>query len=215
MTNGTDSVFVAAYWPFFKTHEQRKFHYVAEDGSMSPFTSFFTYDLVTDSMLYNDYDENDAWKNCWFYQYRPGFVIAEWRDDYPQDNSYLAKTFGNVKKKVMSTPILWGDYVHIGQVVTNKPRVSLTGSTPPQMGFASQSVLFEQILPDMVVQGVTYQDVLQFVYQQQWGNEDAHGARYWMAKGVGPIALQWVSPTPKTGSPLVTTARMLATVTST
>ncbi|NDB70317.1 MAG: hypothetical protein EB015_20390, partial [Methylocystaceae bacterium] len=88
-------LFVPAYWPLFKTHELRRFDYTGKD--LPPFTSVFSYDVGSDSMLYNNYDANGAWLNKWFYQYRTGFGIAEWRDDY-----------SGGKKVVLSPPIGWG-----------------------------------------------------------------------------------------------------------
>jgi hypothetical protein len=44
------------------------------------------------------------------------------------------------------------------------------------------------------------------VYQQSFGSKTA-GARYWLAKGIGPIAVQWIAPNPATGD-LVVTSRM-------
>ena len=82
-------IFVPAYWPLFKTHELRRFDYTG-DG---PFTSVFSYDVGSDSMLYNNYSGSGEWLNRWYYQYRTGFGIAEWRDDTPG------------KKVVMNPPI--------------------------------------------------------------------------------------------------------------
>ena len=36
-----------------------------------------------------------------------------------------------------------------------------------------------------------FNDVLVFAYAQTWG-EKTVGARYWMAKGVGPVAIEWI-----------------------
>jgi hypothetical protein len=96
-------VFVPAYWPLFTTGELRRFDYESTDASLPPFTSVFSYDVGSASMLYNNYDHDLTWLNRWYYQYRPSFGIAEWRDDY------------NGKKLVMSPPIGWGEYGSIGK----------------------------------------------------------------------------------------------------
>ena len=62
--------------------------------------------------------------------------------------------------------------------------------------------------------GVVYNDVLQFTYLQSWSGKRATGARYWMAKGVGPVAVQWLAQDPKDPQKLIETARMDAVVTS-
>jgi hypothetical protein len=97
-----DDIFVPAYWPLFATPELRRFDYKSSDPSLPAFTSVFSYDVGSASMLYNNYDASLTWLNRWYYQYRPGFGIAEWRDDY------------NGKKLVMSPPIGWGEYSRIG-----------------------------------------------------------------------------------------------------
>jgi len=49
--------------------------------------------------------------------------------------------------------------------------------------------------------------VLVIVYQQSWGKNTA-GARYFLAKGIGPVALQWIAPNPNKAGSFITTARM-------
>ena len=63
-------LFVPAYWPLFKTGELRRFDYKGTD--MPPFTSVFSYDKGSDSMLYDNFDSSFKWLNRWYYQYRTG-----------------------------------------------------------------------------------------------------------------------------------------------
>ena len=42
-------------------------------------------------MLYNNYDSAGTWLNKWFYRYNPGFGVAEWRDDYPNNKKVVLK----------------------------------------------------------------------------------------------------------------------------
>jgi len=207
-------IYVPDYWPFFNTSELRRFDYVDPTGSMPPITSVFAYDKGTDSMIYIDYDAHLTWKDTWYYQNRPGFGVAEWRDDYPG------------KKVVMNPPIGWGEYVEIGGSYVNKPKMSPFQSWPPAMASGIQIVAYEQLLLDygywlpddgsLVAKGRNYKDVLVFTYLQSWSGKPGGGARYWMAKGVGPVSVQWLAqdPTDPYGKPLIQTARMNATVTS-
>jgi hypothetical protein len=49
-----DDIFVPAYWPLFATREMRRFDYKSSDPSLPAFTSVFSYDLGSASMLYNN-----------------------------------------------------------------------------------------------------------------------------------------------------------------
>lgn len=176
----SNPIFVAGYWPLFKTHEVRRFDYFSPNTP--GFTSVFSYDVGSDSMLYNNYDASLNWLNKWYYQYRPGFGVAEWRDDYP-----------NNKKVVLSPPIGWGEFQSIGSTYTNYPKFDFFKCWPPATGSGTQIVSFEQHLPFYETLGTTYNDVLVFSYLQAWNSKPATGARYWMALGVGPVAVQFLS----------------------
>jgi hypothetical protein len=63
----------------------------------------------------------------------------------------------------------------------------------------------------MTVSGVTYHDIMQMRYAQTW-NGKTGGARYWMEKGVGPIAIEWIAYD-SAGNITLTTARIDAVVT--
>lgn len=175
------SIFVAAYWPVFTSSQLVRFDYKSADGSLAPFTSVFSYDQGSASMLYNNYDSSLNWLNRWYYQYRPGFGIAEYRDDYP-----------NNKKVVMAPPIGWGEYASIGAWYENYPQFDTLKCSPPASGSGVQLVLFEEHLSSIEIRNVTFQDVLVFSYSQSWNSKAPTGARYWMALGVGPIAVQFI-----------------------
>jgi len=197
-------IFIPDYWPFWKSNTKlRRFDYVDDTGSMPPITVVFAYDKGSDSMLYIDYDAHLNWVDTWYYKYTPGFGVAEWRDDYPG-------------KKVVLTPAIgWGENEEIGGTYLNKPKMNPFLSWPPAFAFGNQIVAYEKILETMrLVNGSIYEDVLQFTYLQNWSGKPGGGARYWMAKGVGPIAVQWIAQDPKDpyGKPLIETARMDATV---
>lgn len=199
----SNTIFVAAYWPFFNTNEWRRFDYTAVDGSMEPITSVFSWDPQTNSMLYDDYDGKGVWKDRWFYQYRAGFGVAEWRDDYPGG-----------KKVVMSPPIGWGNLETIGSNYQNHPNMDPFRCWPPSFARGVQVVVYEQQLQNFLVSsGIVYTDVLQFTYLQSWDGKPATGARYWMALGVGPVAVQWLAQDPKDPNKIIQTARMDAVVT--
>lgn len=198
-------IFMPAYWPMFKTGELRRFDYTATDDSMPPITSVFAYDKGTNSMLYIDYDAHLTWKDTWYYRYNVGSGINEWRDDYPG------------KKVVMNPPIAWGEYYDIGQDLVTYPKMDVFQSWPPALAKGVQIVHIENLLGKFRVQtGEMYQNVLQFTYLQSWDGKPGAGARYWMAEGVGPVAVQWLAQDPKDpyGKPLIQTARMDAVVTT-
>ena len=183
------------YWPFFTTKEIRTFAYHDTTGKVQPFTSIFCYDPNTNSMCCQDYATNIdvlAYKDTWFIQFDPKLGVKEWRDDYPQTNSFLASIFGPIKKQVLSSPILWGNEVTIGNVVSSAPTYSFFGSTPPIIGTGFQEVVFEELLTSMTLfTGMVFKDVLVFSYRQSWNGKNK-GAKYWMAKGVGPVAISWI-----------------------
>lgn len=170
------------FWPFF-TAGKRRFDYRLEADDAIQFSSVFSFDPATASMLYRDFDGAGKWLDTWFYQQRPGFGVAEWRDDYPG------------KCKVFREPIGWGDVVDVGTVYQNEPCVDVFRTWPPTWPLKGwQMVAYEARLESLTLRtGATFEDVLQFVYFQRWGS--LGGARYWMARGVGPIAVQWIAPT--------------------
>ena len=56
--------------------------------------------------------------------------------------------------------------------------------------------------------GNIYKDVVTLVYQQSWGSKIG-GAKYWMARGIGPVAVQWISTVKEaSGSKIYITNRM-------
>jgi hypothetical protein len=193
-------LFVPAYWPLFKTHELRRFDYKGE--GMPPFTSVFSYDVGSDSMLYNNYDANGAWLNKWYYQYRTGFGIAEWRDDYPGG-----------KKVVLNPPIGWGEFQDVGSDYINYPKFDFLKCWPPATSNGVQIVHFEQHLTSFTACAVTYTDVIQFTYLQNWSGKPATGARYWMALGVGPVATQFLTQDANDPTKITETGRWDAVVT--
>jgi hypothetical protein len=173
-------LFIPAYWPLFTTHELRRFDYSAP--AAPNFTSVFSYDPGSNSMLYNNYDSNLNWLNRWYYRYNPGFGIAEWRDDYP-----------NNKKVVMNPAIGWGEFQDIGSTYQNSPQFDFFKCWPPATSSGLQIVNFEQHLSTYTANSRTYSDILVFSYLQAWNGKPATGARYWMALGVGPIATQFLT----------------------
>lgn len=193
-------IFVPAYWPLFKTGELRRFDYVAPDTPS--FTSVFSYDKGSDSMLYNNYLPDGSWGNRWYYRYNTGFGIAEWRDDYPKG-----------KKVVLNPPIGWGEFQEVGSDYIDYPKFDFFKCWPPAASKGVQIVHFEQRLSAFTACAVTYQDVIQFTYLQNWDGKPATGARYWMALGVGPVATQFLTQDAKDPKIVNESVRWDATVT--
>lgn len=196
---------VVDYWPFWTTPGKlRRFDYTAIDESMPPITSVFAYDVGSKSMLYIDYDAHLTWKDSWYLKYDPANGVMETRDDYPGD-----------RKVVLNPGIGWGNVETIGGSYVNYPKMDPLSSWPPAMAHGVQCVAYEQLLDRMsLTTGRTYNDVLVFTYLQSWSGKPGTGARYWSARGVGPIAVQWLAqdPTDPYSKPIISTARMDATV---
>lgn len=189
---------VKSYWPFdlVGTTKTRTFHYIDPTGVVPPWTSVFGYDAPANALVYLDRGPTGAWTDTWFLQAGPQGVI-EVEDWYPQTNLALATAFGPIKKIAFQTPIAWGNQV-LGFPQTNisYPVYNPEACVPPfaASGSGQQTIIFEAHLDNFEHEGVwTYPDVLQFSYAQQWGNGAPTGARYWLAKGVGPIAVAWIA----------------------
>jgi hypothetical protein len=198
------TIAIKDYWPFWTTQGKlRRFDYKAIDDSMPPITSVFAYDVGSKSMLYVDYNAHLDWQDSWYYRYDPKVGVVEWRDDYPN------------KKVVMSPPIGWGNVQEIGGSYVNQPKMDPFQSWPPAMASGVQCVAYEQLHSDWSNTISSYKDVLQFTYLQSWSGKPGTGARYFMAKGIGPVAVEWIAqdPTNPYSKPLITTARMDATIT--
>lgn len=192
---------VIEYWPFWNTPGKlRRFDYTAIDGSMPPITSVFAYDQGSKSMQYIDYDAHLTWKDTWYMKYDLKNGLMEWRDDYPGG-----------KKVVMNPGIGWGNIETIGGSYFNKPKMDPFQCWPPATAQGVQCVAYEQLLPSWKNNsGKDWSDVLVFTYLQSWDGKPGTGARYWMAKGVGPVAVQWLAqdPTNPMSGPIIQTARM-------
>ncbi len=200
---------VRDFWPFWKDPTlYRKFTYVDKTGSMPNFISVFSYDKGSDSMLLTDFDAHLNWKDTWLYQYRPGFGVAEYQDNYPGGKKV-------VMDGMFGVPIGWGDFTSIGSSYINYPKMNPVKSWPPAFASGVQCVAFEAMLPSLTLDnGKTYENILQYSYLQSWDSSPAGGARYWSAEGIGPIRLQWMAQQKMnpTTSPLIITATMDADI---
>lgn len=198
-------LFMPAYWPLFNTPELRRFDYTDPTGALAPITSVFSYDKATDSMLYNDFNGDGSWRDTWYYQYRPGFGIAEWRDDEVMPAGWMTTFFGKKKRVVMDPPIGWGEWLDVGETYTNYPKMVPWKCRPPQFASGKNVVTIKdytlgtpQYLKEHRVED--YEHVIQMRYQQSWNDKPPVGANYWMARGVGPVAIQWIAPTGETSA---------------
>jgi hypothetical protein len=202
---------VKDYWPFWEnTSYLRRFDYKAVDNSMPPLTCVFGYDASMKCMKLYDYDAHLNLLDIWYYDYRIGKGVAEFRDDYPTKDKRI------VMDGALGRPIYWGDVQEIGQSIVNYPKMNPLKSWPPSFSGGCQAVAFEARLPEIfLANGDSYTNVLQYSYLQSWDGHPATGARYWSAYGIGPVRLQWVAQDPSnpTGKPLIETAIMDATVT--
>lgn len=202
---------VVEYWPFWTTPgKMRRFDYTAIDESMPPITSVFSYDTGSKSMLLTDYNAQLQIQDIWYYDYRPGKGgVAEFRDDYPTQRKKV------VMDGMFGRPIFWGDVETIGTSIINYPKMNPLLSSPPAFAGGCQCVAFESFLPSLrLSNGSVYNDILQFSYLQSWDGHAAGGARYWFARGVGPIRIVWLAQDPinPTGKPLIQTSAIDADV---
>lgn len=183
--------FIPDYWPLFQTDERRVFNYTCPDGTEISFKSIFSYVSSMKSMRYENYDDKLCWLNTWFYQYQPGFGIAEWRDDHPLTG--LKRTlFGKKDRHIFLNPIGWGEYIGLGDIYQNKPIKNTLLCWPPMFAIGHQQVHFEKRLDSFsTYHGITYQDILVFKYRQKFGKRTS-GARYYNACGIGPVAIEWI-----------------------
>ena len=191
------------YWPKPQDNQIYSFTYIDPNKTMPNITACFVNDPATKSLLYIDFNSAMEWQDTWYMQYRTGFGVAEWRDDYPKGG-----LFGSRKKVVMDPPIGWGDVCTIGKSYENKPKMNPLKSNPPQFSTGTQIVIWESALDKMTLtNGETYFDIVTMVYQQSWGSKTG-GARYYMAKNIGPIAVEWIAPDPNNKGKFITTSRM-------
>jgi hypothetical protein len=195
--------FVRDYWPNPEYGKINAFVYKAVDGSMKDLVAYFLLSEDKKDLLYVDYNSAMEWQDTWYMRHIPGKGLMEWRDDYPKGG-----VFGTRKKVVMDPPIGWGEWGTIGSFYQNFPKMDPLSCNPPQFSTGTQTVIWESWLPEMTLSNEDkYTDIITMVYQQSWGKKTS-GARYYMAKGIGPIAVQWIAPHPNKPGQFVTTARM-------
>jgi hypothetical protein len=98
----------------------------------------------------------------------------------------------------------WGEWATVGNIYANSPVIDFFRSRPPQFGTGMEYVLFEELLPTFTLSnGDTYSNVLVFYAAQVWnGKTDA--LRFWMAMGIGPVAVQFMQINRNTGFPTET-----------
>lgn len=212
----TEVIRALDYWPMPQLGAVQCFHYTdvgpqpdtTVSAPMPDMHSWFVWDDATSSVLYVDYDKDMKWKDTWYLRHRLGKGLEEWRDDNHVDRQDWTKNiFGDRNKIVFRDdyPIRWGDVVEIGKTYTSYPKSNPFLCGPPQFLSGTQSFCYQQRLQEFN----GYKDVVTLIYNQSWGKNNG-GAKYWMAKGVGPVSVQWAL---RQGDKVVTTNRMDATVT--
>ena len=198
-----NTYFVPSYWPSIAYGKINAFTYKAVDGSMPDIVAYFLLSDDKKDMLYVEYNAAMQWQDTWYMRHIPGQGIMEWRDDYPKGG-----LFGTRKKVVMNPGIGWGEWATIGSFYQNRPKMDPLSCNPPAFQTGIQTVIWESWLPEFTLSnGDKYEDILTIVYQQSWGSKTT-GARYFLAKGIGPIALQWIAPNPNKPGNFIVTARM-------
>ncbi len=191
--------FVRDYWPqyFFPRAGAVSFDYAAT-GSLAKWRAVYYYDNATAAMKLDSYDANMVWEDSWYLRSvagsGPDAGVSEIQDNLPQNSAILALIFGKLIIRRYRVPIWWGNAINVGTIVSNRPSLDTFRCVPPQFGTGFQAIAFEQMLDTFVSStGAAYQNVLVMLYQQTWPGGTTSGARMWMAKGIGPVANQWVA----------------------
>ena len=180
----SEQVYLGDYWPFFWTG-LRQFQYSTPDGAVAPFTTNFYLDGNHSSMVQENYDPDGKFLNKWYMQIRIGFGVAEWRDD-TNDGKVI----------VFDDPIGWGNVQDVPGTYECTATVDFFQSIPPFFGSCTQTVNYEELLPTFTTwHGDTFESVLVQSYYQNW-NGKISATRYWLAKGVGPVATQFIIQQP-------------------
>ena len=203
------------FWPqcFTPNTHSVTFSY-AEVPNNAAFSAKFSYDSSTQSMVLNEYNSSGVWQDTWYLKNENG-QVTEWRDDIPASGLYELLGVQKIQE-IYSSPIIWGTQAVIG---TTTPfewsfNLPMTGSWPPQTSQSGvQEIVWEELLPTFTLSnGKTYSNVLVQVYQQKWTSGNFTGARWWMAKGIGPIAIQWMAPNPNNPSEFIVEPRQDAVI---
>jgi hypothetical protein len=206
----SNKLFIPAYWPIWDNPSKfRRFDYTAIDGSMPPLTCVFCYDRGLSCMKLLDYDAHLTLKDIWYYDYRPGLGISEFRDDYPESGKKV------VMDGLLGYPILWGEWLGVGENFISYPKMNPVQSWPPAAAKGVQIVVIEEHLDIWTNTVGTYSDVIVYTYMQAWDGKPGGGARYWAANGIGPVSLQWIAQDPADpyGKPIIQTSRMDSVIT--
>lgn len=183
------SYLVRDYWPPFLSGEPGKkvFTYPA-NGATALWRAIFYWDAPSKSMVLVSVDANGKWMNTWHLRWDDLAGLIEYQDDEPL-TGWLASIFGKTKVTYLDPPIGWGRNLDVGTPFWNHPQQSILRSSPPSLGLTG----FQVIMPEAHHETWNgFNDVLQFIYQQQFGDKIA-GARMWMAKGIGPVGNQWAA----------------------
>ena len=196
------------YWPAVPLGKIYKFHYkdagpqydTTVPAPLPDMSTWFVWDS-DGSLLYVDYDKDMVWKDTWYIKFQLNGQIDEWKDEDISNTFFCPK-----KKIVFSSPIGWSPpgTVEFGPDYVTYPKSDFFKCCPPQLLKGWQSVRFEKHLDSFTtVNGQEFKDVITMIYQQGFGKK-TYGARYWMARAIGPVAVQWIAPNPdKTAEPKI------------
>lgn len=147
----------------------------------------------------DDYTD-DKWTATWINNYfyiddngkQKGIVeIADW---YPARN-WLQNIFSPISVTTFykGYEIPWGGVQKVGDVIDAKLWINPLKSSFPTWGSTGRQVVKfvkRYFTFKTVDKKQTYTDVVEITYDQTFGDKTA-GARYWYAKGIGIVQMQW------------------------
>ena len=182
---------ISEYWP--PINETLTFTYFNADNSSANVASKFVPDPSTNSIKCFDF-VNNQYQDTWYIRYDPNRGVVEWRDDMILSPP-LSYVLGTTKKLVYKNnfEILWGNEQNIEDLIYNSIQVDPLKSVPPLPNSGWQIVHFTNHFDKFTdCIGQNWNDVLEFTYTQTWGNKTT-GAIYKMAKGIGPVSINWIA----------------------
>ena len=211
--SSSDTFLFSDYWPKPNEGELYRIDYGVTAGLH--LSSIFSYH--DGNIWYQDDYTDDKWTATWVNKYHytnngEDIGIIEIADWYPS-TTWINKLFGKIKVTGFwpGYEIPWGGVQKVGDVIDKKLMISPFHSTPLAWFTSGRQVVkFVGRYDSMTLidKSATYNDVIEITYDQSFASKTA-GARYWYARGVGIIQMQWRGNSADVGDILPCTNKVL------